>query len=654
MGVNELNCSWNFSELIGATQEIGPNNAAAEYFSETPYPSLIRESIQNSLDVVDDPSQPVRMEFSFKTLRTGAFDNFFQLRKHIQAILDYYGDKATAEYAHMLDIFDNIVNNQAVINYIKVSDYNTTGMDYNPNDTNSPFYAFIRAIGVTVKSDAGSGGSYGFGKSAYFSMSPIHTVLVSTRTKGNRTFFEGASTLCTHQLKDSDGKIQKYSHYGYYDNQGGRRPSSGDEIPNRFKREEVGSDIMIMGVDGSDEAKNAAIDEMVKATLRNFWMSIYQKKLEVTIAGQVINADTLDELMSIHFPSLIDKVKNTSNYNPRPYYDAVCNAEASKLYLKFDEILPELGKVSLYLHKNKEARDSVIHMRKQGMYIYRSRFYSNSYGYSAVFLCSDSHGNSLLKGIEDPSHSKWEARKKNYGSKVMKEIEAFISDCIQKAFANNQDGVLGVTGLEDYLFVPEELIASNEDVSGNPLFGQPSIETMDEGLIPTSIIEKEPVSQSRENENLGNVVIHTPPTSAETSSEGSLGGHKRSTKQHRKKGKGTNPGKSGYTPSEDSTEGEYLENIPVDYRVIAENKSGKLIHTLIIHSDYDVENGQIEILVGGEDRDEEVDIVSTSNGHVNENIISGIVLRKDERNQIEIQFSDNMKHVVKLTAYEFK
>ena len=655
MAISEQNCSWHFSEQQDATQDVGPNNAAAEYFKETPYPSLIRESIQNSLDVARDPSVPVRMEYCFKLLRTGSFDNFFKLREHIQAVLDYYGEKARAEYEPMLGVFDHLVNNQGNIHYIKVSDFNTKGMDYNPNDTDSPFYAFVRAIGVTVKSDSGSGGSFGFGKSAYFSMSPIHTVLVSSRTVDGKTFFEGASTLCTHRAEGADGGVYKYSHYGFYDNQNGKRPSINDEIPKRFRRDEAGSDIMIMGVDGSDEAKGAACDEMIKATLRNFWMSIFQKKLEVKIDETEINADTLDELMKTHFPDRLDKAKNTSLYNPRPYYESVVNAGLSKQYMRFDDSLPSLGNVTLYLYKNRDARDSIVHMRKQGMYIYRARFYSNSYGYSAVFICTDLHGNNLLKGIEDPSHSKWEGRRNlSYGPKVMKEIESFISDCLQKAFACDQGGMLGIAGLEDYLFVPEDLIASEEDTEGNPLFGNPSGDDLDTGVTPTSEIIDEPVRSTTETESIGNVVIHTPGISATSSTDGDLGGRKRSGKKHRKKGTGTSPGKDRFTQSAEEIQGEYLENIPVEYRVIAENKNGSLVHTLIIHSDYDVSNGQIEILVGGEDGDEEVDIVSSSNGRVHDNLISGIVLKKEERNLIDIKFSDSMKHIVKLTVYEFR
>ena len=651
----ESNCNWHFSEQEDATQDIGPNNAAAEYFSETPYPSLIRESIQNSLDAASDSSKPVRMEFSFKQLRTGSYPNFFNLRNHIESILKYYGNKAEAEYGPMLDVFHNFESNQAVIDYIKVSDFNTKGMDFNPNDTDSPFYAFVRAIGVTVKSDVGSGGSFGFGKAAYFSMSPIHTVLVSSRTQNGKTFFEGASTLCTHKAIGSDGKEHKYSHYGFYDNHSGEKPSSGEDIPTRFRREEAGSDIMIMGVDGSPEAQELAFDEMIKATLRNFWMSIYEKKLEVKIGDKEINASTLDDLMIEHFPDMRDREKKISSYNPRSYYEAVKNAGASKLFLKFDEKLQNLGEVSFYLFKNNELRDSVIHLRKQGMYIYRSRKYSSSYGYSAVFVCTDSQGNNLLKGIEDPSHSKWEStRNKIYGARLMTEIKDFIFNCLQKAFASDQGGVLGITGLEDYLFVPDDLIASNQDDEGNPLFGNPSNETSQSGLIPTSVITNAPNKTIASTESLGNVVIHKPDISATASSEGDYGGRKRSGNMPRKKGKGTNPGKDRFMPASDVEKGEYLENVPVSYRVIAENKNERLVHTLIIHSDYDVTNGQIEILVGGEDGDEEVDIISSSMGNVHENVISNIVLKKEDKNLIDIQFSDNMKHIVKLTMYEFR
>lgn len=658
MNILECNCKWHFAKQPYNGQDIGPNNAAAEHFAATPYPSLIRESIQNSLDVVADKNKPLKMKFEFGKLRAKTFEGFYELRKHIEGVIKLYGQKATAEYSPMLDLFDRSYSNgQSQIYYIKVSDYNTKGMDYQPD--NSPFHAFIRALGLTVKDEEYSGGSFGFGKSAYFLMSPIHTVLVSTMTGAGKTFFEGAANLCTHLFPDSEtGTLIKYQHYGYYDNQDGMGPASlQTDIPKKFQREEVGTDIYIMGVDGDDEKQIEAIDEMVKSTLRHFWMAILHEKLIVEIGEILINAETINDLMDLHFPDVIDRNKNGDNYNPRPYYEAVKNTGKSKDFIRIDKHLHLLGDVTLYLWKNPDARDGIIHLRKQRMFIHRSRFYSSSYGYYAVFICTDKHGNKLLQTIEDPSHRKWEPkRNRSVGKQISDEISDFISECLQSIFVNNDGGPLGVTGLEDYLFVPEELVATDrEEVEDNPFFGEPSNDVQEEGASPVTIIEPPTATISNERkEAVGKVVTVTPPRGGERLSEGPLGGHKRNSGKKKRKGTGSSPDKTGFTPNDMETEGEFLENIPVRYRVMAEKKNGKMVHSIIIKSDFDVERGQIEIIVGGEENDEAIDIVSSSQGTVERNTVTNLKLNKGMSNILDLEFADNMKHAIKLTAYEFK
>lgn len=656
MSVLECNCKWHFAKQPYASQDIGPNNAAAEHFSETPYPSLIRESIQNSLDVVLDKNQPVRMQFKFGLLKARTYEAFYELRDHIKGAIKLYGKKAEDEYHPMLQQFEQTYNFQNALYYIKVSDFNTQGMDYVPD--NSPFHAFIRSIGLTVKNEESSGGSFGFGKSAYFLMSPIHTVLVSTMTEDGKLFFEGAAQLCTHLYKDETGQEVKYQHYGYYDNQDGRRPASlPTDIPNKFRREEVGTDIFIMGVDGSAEKQQEAYDEMIKATLRHFWLAVLHNKLVVEIGDTLIDCNSLDALMQAHFPILLDKIRNGDDYNPRPYYEAVKKAGSSTAFVRIDKRLPLLGDVSLFVWKNKEARDSVIHLRKQRMFIYRARHYTSSYGYNAVFLCTDKHGNKLLKSIEDPSHKKWQPRRNlSQGRAIYDEIVDFITTSIQDMFVSDTGGPLGVTGLEDYLFVPEDLIASNrEDVEDNPFFGSPSEEVQDEGILPISNIEPpKPKFEPERKEAVGKVVTVTPTMGGRQSQGGNLGGHQRGSGSRKKRGKGSSPDRTAFTPDDTQQEGEFLENIPVRYRVMAERKNNSMVHSILIKSDFDVERGQIEIIVGGEEKDETLDIVSSSQGTIDGNTITNIKLFRDRRNVIELQFADSMKHAIKLTAYEFK
>lgn len=654
----ECNCQWHFEKQSPMSQEMGPNNAAAEHFSATPYPSLIRESIQNSLDVVKEETQPVRMRFEFGKIRANTYEAFYDLKKHIEGVLKYCGESAEAEYRPMLEHFEKTYNNQNVLHYIKVSDYNTTGMNYIPDDNKSPLYAFLRAEGVTVKADDTSGGSFGFGKSAYFMISPIHTVLVSTMTQDGKTFFEGAARLCTHLYKGKDGVEGKYQHYGYYDNQGGERPASlPTDIPNKFARTEPGTDFYIMGMEGESEKQAEAYGQMIIATLRHFWLAIMHQKLVVEIGKLTIDSDKLDDLMKAFFPSMLDKVRNGDEYNPRPYYEAVKNAGLNKNYVLCEKNLPILGDVKFYVWKNKEARDGIVHFRKQRMFIFRARFYSSSYGYFGVFLCIDNYGNKLLKSIEDPSHSKWEQRRNpEDGRIIMEELREFISESLQNIFVSEHGGPLGVTGAEDYLFVPEELIATDKDeVDGNPFLGEPSEEMQDEGTSPVSTIEPPtPTVSEGRKEAVGKVVTVATRQGAERQSGGSLGGHKRSKGKRKKKGKGSSPDRTAFTPTDNDNGGDFLENIPVHYRVMAEKKNGKMLHTIVIKSDFDVERGQIEIVVGGEENDETIDIVSSSQGTPEGNVVTNLKLFKDRNNIIELVFADQMKHAIKLTAYEFK
>ncbi|WP_036876839.1 hypothetical protein [Xylanibacter oryzae] len=105
---------------------------------------------------------------------------------------------------------------------------------------------------------------------------------------------------------------------------------------------------------------------------------------------------------------------------------------------------------------------------------------------------------------------------------------------------------------------------------------------------------------------------------------------------------------------ENEKHGDFMENIPVRYRVMAEHKNGKIIHTIVINSDYDVERGEIEILVCGEDNDEKIDIVSSSMGKISGNIITNLKFSSKCKNVIELEFADKMKHAIKLTSYEFE
>ena len=56
----ELGNCWHFAEQLGG-MDVGPNDPMSENFKKTPFASLIRESVQNSLDAVKNTSKSVTM-----------------------------------------------------------------------------------------------------------------------------------------------------------------------------------------------------------------------------------------------------------------------------------------------------------------------------------------------------------------------------------------------------------------------------------------------------------------------------------------------------------------------------------------------------------------------------------------------------------------
>ena len=150
----EKNCCWHFARQLGGSDS-GPNEAMGENFKKTPYASLVREAIQNSLDAVDDESIPVTVCFQFKEISSAKFPRFFELKENVDGCLRYYKDNQNAKdkYGPMADYLQYFISHDAAMPYLTVSDSNTKGMDYIEGDTNCPFYAFVQSVGVTSKGE---------------------------------------------------------------------------------------------------------------------------------------------------------------------------------------------------------------------------------------------------------------------------------------------------------------------------------------------------------------------------------------------------------------------------------------------------------------------------------------------------------------------
>lgn len=647
----ELDCKWHFAEMDANAGDEGPNSAMSQTFAQFPCAALVRESIQNSLDAVLDENEPVVVCFEHRSLERTDYNNFFDITDNIAACRDYYrsNKSATAIYPAMLDY----LNGTDEIGFIRVSDYNTKGMDYSEGATDKTFYAFVRAAGVSVKEAEGAGGSFGFGKGAFFVMSPINTLLVSTRNKDGECYFEGVTRLCSHVINGT-----KYSHMGFYDNNEGQPANQLDKIPLPFRRNVSGTSIGIMGIDRTKW--NDSINELAKEVLSNFFVAILKGKLVVYVDGNqnnhnnavIINRDTIKGLMTKYFPATKD-TKRKSSFNPRPYFEAMTESEIPP----FTAELPTIGHVELYFKKFDENVTQVIFLRKLLMKVFRE---SRSLGnYNGVFICENETGNKILGDMEDPEHKTWNRERckeieidTNYETacKADEEIEKFVNDCLDELLNINASESVQVSGLEKYL--PSMETEKGKGEKGNPFTGRPTGRYVNEGASLTTEgrlkPERKPVRGRK-----GNVAEIEPGNFVRQEGGDEIGGTG-----------GNNGGGGGHTkvPGDhyapgviEDGKGSFKRLIEVDWRPVLSSRKGYT--DIVIYPPKDIASAELQFQIGRESQSrkadkDDVSILNCNKGKADGLKITGVQLRANAKNIIQVSFSDNMSHTLILAVYE--
>lgn len=656
---NVRECEW-FFEDAPKNQDLGPNDPKFEIF-KSDINSLVRESIQNSMDAVDDDSIPVRMSFRIKSFQHDSFKKFFDLKGHIKGCLEYWGDNAKEVFNPMSDILLSYSGKDRV-SYLEVSDSNTSGMDYEPNNNKTKFHGFLHSTGTSNKQSKNSGGSFGIGKAAYFAMSPLRSIIVSTMTQEGRHTFQGVAMLCTHTY---DNKTR--TAIGFYSTNKADPVVDENEIPNRFKRKEPGTSINIMGIQvESPEKKEGIYKDIKEAVLRNFWLAIYNNRLGVVVGEDTIDSSNIVQLVEQFFPSISDNGRK-GNINPRAYLELVANARPdNKQYILIKENLPNLGDVKLYIYRHPEGRGTIQYFRMPNMMVKREKLQAAN-NFFSVFICDNPEGDRKLKKLENAAHNTWDAiewkPKEADGSVskeakvIMKELEDFIRSSIDKVFGNDQQDTMEILGLDKYLYIPT---ASENDSFlsyTEAAMSEPTGKFKKEGASPTSVLDDVPhineiktAPISHGNVYIGNI------TTASLDENGDL--HSGKGKRHNpifNKDKHVIPGVGRRnTEDKDGMEGDFSKAVDVTYRGIAQKEKGQYYHYLIINSPEDIVNGRIIISTGREfGGSEALNIVETSDGNTKRNTIYNLSLKKGT-NTIIIRFADNLCHTLKLDVYEDK
>lgn len=293
-------------------------------------------------------------------------------------------------------------------------DSNTTGL------AGETWRGLVKVTGASFKRSEDAGGSFGVGKAAPFTVSPLRAVFYwsAFREQGRIVEqFQGKAVLVSHEHDFGEGPetTQNVGFYGLTDGCEALRA----EIPTVFRHTESGRPVQGTAVwvagfkpDQHGEQWQTAVRRSV---LENFFYAIHQKNLEVLLEpggdDDVLNGSTL----SRQFDLLVDPLKELDDDEAidraRMYWSLVDDGSPVA-----EELVPDLGIVKLWIATEDQYPDwnfpnRVALIRRTGMVVtdqQEGHRFRGLRDYVAVCVIEDEEANKLLRRMENPAHDKFE------------------------------------------------------------------------------------------------------------------------------------------------------------------------------------------------------------------------------------------------------
>lgn len=461
---------WNFGTLQSGWK--GHGNAAQGHFRDARYQSLAREVIQNSLDVIADPSSVMTVEFKCFTRNVSDIPDSEELREVLkkckqEAKTKGKKKKAYKFYKNAVDLFDS-----EQLSILEISESNTEGMP-GPNEPGMPFYAYMQAEGEGEK-DEDAGGSHGVGKAAKLVVSDIRTLFVSTkyedRTRGGRivNLCQGKARL--QSFYADDGRVSDSD--GFWGPDDSFDPVD-DEIliPEWMRRKSIGTSFFILGFSRISDWQNRLIASVVE----NFFVAILEGKLRVRVGETMVDSSTIATLAESS--ELEKSVADTSNQpenfqNTRHFIRAYAGLD--KIEDNTQQVDP-LGncRVRLSIHPGAPNRVCLV---RRGMLITTSldglKRFQNMKDFAALIECQTKKGNQFIRSLENIKHDKIspeeldEAKAQKKAATSIKRLSKSVKDILLKHAAIESQGagdISFVSGLFSDESSADDSFKSNEN-----------------------------------------------------------------------------------------------------------------------------------------------------------------------------------------------
>ena len=434
---------WCFPSNNGGEKR-GLNDSGIEMFKDNPLKSLAREICQNSLDAVLENKTAI-VEFSTFDISSTNFPDKDNFTKILSNCYEYSKDNKNKKTPNFFENALKTINSNN-IKMLRISDFNTTGLKGIDWDN------LVNSSGASEKSES-KGGSFGIGKNAPFACSDFRTVFYSTLDLDGNERCKGVSRLISYKLginaDGSDNLSQGTGYYGIDNTYNIKHLDNMLDLDSSFKRTTSGTDIYISALRSlsDDEFKSNIIAEI----LDGFLVAIWESKLEIKVNDYIINKDTLNEVVTTYQKALND--------NTILCYELLSDdkTEWHKLPVKLSGTM-YLGDVNFGFKLRYDGTNKVSMFRSSGMKIIDKAGLCPSLRFVGLATIEGLALNNFLRGLENPSHNKWEPQRAEnpaIARNLLRDIYNDLTNKLNEVAANTFDDQIDIDGAGDYL--PDEI-----------------------------------------------------------------------------------------------------------------------------------------------------------------------------------------------------
>ena len=386
--------TWQFPRNE-ANEIEGPNNSGIANFLTSRKDSVIRESVQNSLDAQADKDRPVRVEFALIRIPTASFKADSLLPSLNAAIESPHNEgHHVDQFKRGRSLIDRAIGGS--LQCLRITDSNTTGAADVPRNNGAPskWEALTKGTGSNAKDQRDAAGSFGLGKFAAFAASDLQMVLYTSAWSSNNRLeqrFQGKIILVSH----TDIRGNNLRSMGYL-GAPGFRPLCDLDVPRQFMLRHPGTAIYIPGYKPEGRWQYTSIQTVIK----HFFHAIVHSKLEIAVDEDTVNANTIDRFLDLADNRTVNFVK-VSAIEPVAQTTISDIGDVSIRILVHDESVQDKA-VTLVRDAGMMITDDPRAMNLPGL----GRLPSHWHGFTAIIECLSGGEPSLLRESESPEHNR--------------------------------------------------------------------------------------------------------------------------------------------------------------------------------------------------------------------------------------------------------